>query len=66
MPHPRHDSPTIDRFLVSVFYHEARRQKQPMTVVTNGLLEKALCDSDSWHLAKSATLLKEEPLPFKP
>jgi hypothetical protein len=34
-----------------------------MTVVTNGLLENALRDSDSWHQAQSAMVLKEESPP---
>jgi hypothetical protein len=66
MPRPKHYSPTIDRFLVSVLYHEARRQKRPMTSLTNGLLEQALRNSDSWHQAQSAWVLKEEPPPVKP
>jgi hypothetical protein len=61
MPHPKYYSPPIKRFLVSVLYHEARRQKKPMTVVTNGLLESALRNSDSWQQAESALVLKEEP-----
>jgi hypothetical protein len=63
MPRPTHYSPTIDRFLISVLYHEARKRKQHMTVLTNTLLESALRDSDSWHQAESALVLKEEPPP---
>jgi hypothetical protein len=63
MSHPKHYSPAIDRFLIAVLYREARRQKKPMTVVTNDLLEKSLRDSESWHLAESALVLKEDPPP---
>ncbi|MGD0813132.1 MAG: hypothetical protein ABSA83_05975 [Verrucomicrobiota bacterium] len=66
MPHPKYYSPTIDRFLITVLYHESQRQKKPMTVVTNGLLESALRDSDSWHQAESTLVLKEEPPPPPP
>jgi hypothetical protein len=65
MPRPKHYSPTIDRFLTSVLYHEARRQKKPMTTLTNGLLEQALRNSDSWHQAQSVMVFKEGPPPFK-
>lgn len=42
MSRPRHYSPTISRFLVSVLYHEARHQKIPMTKLTDRLLLNAL------------------------
>jgi hypothetical protein len=61
MPHPKYYSPPIKRFLVAVLYHEARKRKQPMTVLTNSLLESALRGSDSWHQAQSAMMLKEDP-----
>jgi hypothetical protein len=63
MPRPKYYSPTIDRFLITVLYIEARRQKKPMTAVTNGLLEQALRDSESWHQAQSTMVLKEDPPP---
>jgi hypothetical protein len=63
MPRPKHYSPVIDRFLISVLYHEARRQKKPMTTVTNGFLANALRNSESWHQAQSAMMLKEDPPP---
>ncbi|MGD0813278.1 MAG: hypothetical protein ABSA83_06720 [Verrucomicrobiota bacterium] len=66
MLRPKHYSPTIDRFLITVLYHEARRQRKPMTVVTNGLLENALRESDSWHQAQTDMALKEDPPPSKP
>jgi len=37
-----------------------------MTVVTNGLLENALRESDSWHQAQTDMALKEDPPPSKP
>jgi len=66
MPRPKHYSPTIDRFLIKALYYEAQKRKQPMTVVTNGLLENALRGSDSWHQAESAMVLKDEPPPVSP
>lgn len=42
MPRPRHYSPQISRFLVSVLYHEARRRKMPMTKLTDHLLRQSL------------------------
>lgn len=54
MPRPRHYSPAIQRFLVSVLYHEARLQKVPMTDLTNRLLEEKLKDSPGWLLAQEA------------
>ncbi len=60
---PKYYSPPIKRFMVSVLYHEAKRRKKPMTVVTNDLLENALRDSESWHQAESALVLKEDPPP---
>jgi hypothetical protein len=65
MPRPKYYSPTIDRFLIKVLYHEARRQKKPMTTLTNNLLESALRDSESWHQAESSAMmvLNESPPP---
>jgi hypothetical protein len=63
MPRPKHYFPTLDRFLISVLYHEAQKRKQPMTKVANSLLKIALDDIPSWHQAESALVLKEEPLP---
>jgi hypothetical protein len=65
MPRPKHYSPTIDRFLIKVLFHEARRQKKPMTVLTNNLLESALRGSQSWHQAESSAMmvLNERPPP---
>ncbi|MBA4150548.1 MAG: hypothetical protein H0X66_20745 [Verrucomicrobia bacterium] len=55
----KHYSPEIDRFLVSVLWHEGQKQKEPMTAVTNRLLEQALKDSDSWRQAQAAMSMQE-------
>ncbi len=52
MPRPRHYSPAIQRFLVSVLYHEARSQKIPMTQLTNQILEERLKGSTGWLIAQ--------------
>lgn len=51
MPRPTHYSPAIERFLVSVLYHEARQRNIPMTRLTNQILRKELAASVGWHLA---------------
>jgi hypothetical protein len=61
MPRPHHYSPAIDRFLVSVLYHEAKRQRKPMTQLTNNLLETALRGTNSWRKAENAIAQKENP-----
>ena len=55
MPRPRHYSPAIQRFLVSVLYHEARVQKIPMTRLTNQILEDRLKGSPGWLLAQESS-----------
>jgi hypothetical protein len=59
MARPKHYSPQLNRFLVCVLYHEARKQKKPMTTVTRSLLEKVLKGSESWQQAEAAMALKE-------
>jgi hypothetical protein len=49
MASPRHYSPQLSRFMVSVLYHEAKRRKMPMTKLTDYLLRQALDGSESWH-----------------
>jgi hypothetical protein len=66
MSRPTHYSPALNRFLVCVLYHEARRQKKPMTVLVNGLLESSLRDTDSWRQAREAMQLSETPSPALP
>ena len=41
----------IERFLVSVLYHEARRRQVPMTRLTNEIITQALANSVGWQLA---------------
>jgi hypothetical protein len=61
MARRRHYSPQLERFLVCVLYHEARRRGQPMTALANQLLETALAGSESWREAQEAMPLAEEP-----
>ncbi len=51
MPRSQHYSPAIERFLVSVLYHEARHRKVPMTHLTNEILKGGLAGSIGWQLA---------------
>ncbi|MGZ5505892.1 MAG: hypothetical protein ACXWKH_05900 [Limisphaerales bacterium] len=48
-----------------MLYHEAKRQRKPMTRLTNNLLGSTLRGTDSWRQAKSAMVLKEDPPPYK-
>jgi len=54
MPRPTHYSPAIERFLVSVLYHEARHRNIPMTRLVNQILKAGLANSPGWHLATQA------------
>jgi hypothetical protein len=63
MARPRHYSPAIERFLVSVLYHEARHRKIPMTRLTNDLLKGALTHSVGWQLANQAASSAGQPSP---
>lgn len=51
MPRPKHYSPAISRFVVSILYHEARHRRIPMTQLTDELLQKALLGTHGWHIA---------------
>ena len=51
MPRPAHYSPALERFIVSVLYHEARHRNMPMTRLTNEILKDALVNSKGWQLA---------------
>jgi hypothetical protein len=51
MSRPRYYSPAIERFLVSVLYHEAQYRKVPMTRLANDILTQALANSVGWRLA---------------
>jgi len=46
---PKHYSPAINRFLVSVLYHEAKGRGIHMTTLANQLLSKALTGGDGWQ-----------------
>lgn len=62
MPRSRHYSPAIDRFLVSVLYHEARHRNMPMTRLTNQLLKEALTNSiGSQHATQLVVLPPGSP-----
>ena len=54
MPRPCHYSPVIERFLVSVLYHEARHRQMPMTRLTNEIIKRALANSVGWQLASQS------------
>jgi len=51
MPRPLYYSPAIERFLVSVLYHEARHRNIPMTQLANEIVKNGLADSTGWQLA---------------
>jgi len=59
MARPRHYSPGISRFLVSVLYHEAQTRKIPMTRLVDDLLRQSLTGSKSWELAQEAKIAEE-------
>lgn len=62
MPRPRHYSPALERFLVSVLYHEARHRKMRMTKLANEILKEALAESVGWQLAtQSLHCAEQEP-----
>ena len=61
MPRPRHYSPQLSRFMVSVLYHEAKRRKIPMTKLTDHLLRQSLVNSDGWNQAESLRVAESPP-----
>jgi hypothetical protein len=61
MAKPRHYSPHISRFLVSVLYHEGQHRKIPMTKLTDDLLLNALRGSPGWIKATTPRLADEDP-----
>ena len=63
MPRPRHYSPQLSRFMVSVLYHESKARKVPMTRLTDTLLRQSLVDSEGWQKAESARVAEESPSP---
>ena len=64
MARPKHYSPEIRRFLVSVLYHEAQARGVPMTVLTNELLTNSLQNTDGWHKAEEAMQVNEAAAPY--
>ncbi len=60
MSRPKHYSPEIRRFLVSVLYHEAQARRVPMTVLANHLLANGLKDTSGWRLAEEAMQVRED------
>ncbi|WP_395733356.1 hypothetical protein [Prosthecobacter sp.] len=63
MSRPKHYSPQISRFLVSVLYHEAQNRKIPMTKLTDDLLLNALRGSPGWI---TATTLRSADITLPP
>ncbi len=61
MPRPQHYSPAIERFLVSVLYHEARHRKIPMTRLANEILKDGLANSAGWQLAMQSLNPRGQP-----
>jgi len=59
MARPRHYSPVISRFLVSVLYHEGKRRHIPMTHLIDDLLRQSLTGSKSWVLAQESKIAEE-------
>ena len=65
MPRPRHYSPEIRRFLVSVLFHEARGRGVPMTVLTNQILQDGLKATEGWKKAEEEMQIQETPPPYQ-
>lgn len=61
MPRPRHYSPQLSRFMVSVLYHEAKARKIPMTKLTDQLLRQSLSESAGWREAESLKVAESPP-----
>ncbi len=61
MSRPNYYSPRLNRFLITVLYHEAKRRKQPMTVLADELLEQRLRQTQSWRTAEAAMQLNDSP-----
>ena len=61
MAKPRHYSPQLSRFMVSVLYHEAKARKVPMTKLTDQLLRQSLTDSEGWRQAESLRVAESPP-----
>jgi hypothetical protein len=59
MTRSKHYTPALNRFLVSVLYHQSQVQKVPMTKLANQIVTEALANSEGWKRAEAA--LKENP-----
>ena len=58
---PRHYSPQLSRFMVSVLYHEAKARKIPMTKLADTLLRQCLVHSSGWQIAESFRVAEQTP-----
>jgi hypothetical protein len=63
MARPKHYSPQLSRFVVSVLYHEAKHRKIPMTKLTDDLLRQSLQGTEGWI---TATTLKAADITLPP
>ena len=63
MARPRHYSPQLSRFIVSVLYHQAKHCKIPMTKLADNLLQNALRGSPGWIQATTLKLAEESEIP---
>jgi hypothetical protein len=54
----KHYSPKINRFLISVLYHEAKARRIPMTTLTDDLLRQSLQGTAGWRIAESPAQAK--------
>ena len=61
MARPRHYSPQLSRFIISVLYHEGKHRKIPMTKLTDELLLNALRGSPGWIEATNPRLAEDIP-----
>jgi hypothetical protein len=64
MSRPKHYSPQLSRFLVSVLYHEAKARKIPMTKLTDDLLRQSLVDSEGWRQAEWLRAAESPPTSY--
>ena len=48
----RHYSPQLDRFIVKALYHEAKRQKKPMTKLADEIMTRGLKGTRGWKDAE--------------
>jgi hypothetical protein len=58
MARSRYYSPRIERGLVSRLYHAAKKERVPMTVLTNRLIAKGLAADPP---SPATTIIQEQP-----